>query len=113
MTINPDIEKILARVVERLVETAHPERIILFGSRARGETRPDSDLDLLVVEAEPFGPSRSRLKEIARLELALGAIPVATDLLLYSREEVEQLRHSKNHIIARALREGETVYVRS
>ena len=44
-------EAVLAEVVRRLVEAVDPDKIILFGSRARGDYRPDSDLDLLVIKA--------------------------------------------------------------
>ncbi len=47
-------------IVQRLVAAANPEQIILFGSRARDEAHDDSDVDLLVIESEPFGPQRSR-----------------------------------------------------
>ncbi|MBF0462214.1 MAG: nucleotidyltransferase domain-containing protein, partial [Magnetococcales bacterium] len=40
----------------RIVETIHPERIILFGSHARGEAGPHSDVDLLVITTETYGP---------------------------------------------------------
>jgi predicted nucleotidyltransferase len=48
-------------IVQRIVSAAHPEQIILFGSRARDEARDDSDVDLLVIESEPFSAQRSRL----------------------------------------------------
>lgn len=96
----------------RLIRAGRPERIVLFGSRARGDSRDDSDFDLLVVESESFGPDRSRLAEIARLERALGSLPVAVDLLLYSRPEIDRLRESLNHVVGRALREGRVVYER-
>lgn len=102
----------LRAAVKRLIEAGQPEQIILFGSHARGDARADSDFDLLVVQSQSFGPGRSRLAEIARLERALGALPIAVDLLLYSRGEVTQLRGSLNHVIGRALREGEVLYVR-
>ncbi|MBF0181942.1 MAG: nucleotidyltransferase domain-containing protein [Magnetococcales bacterium] len=103
----------LAAMSARIVETAAPERIILFGSHARGDARPDSDVDLLVIEDEPFGPNRSRFREIARLERAMGTIPVATDILVYSLEEVERLKSSANHVVGRALREGKVLHARS
>jgi predicted nucleotidyltransferase len=99
--------------VRRLVLAAQPEQVILFGSRARGEAQADSDFDLLIVETEPFGRTRSRLLEIARLERALGALPIALDILVYSRDEAERFRHSLNHVVGRAFREGAVLYARS
>ncbi|WP_462323154.1 nucleotidyltransferase domain-containing protein, partial [Halochromatium sp.] len=64
--------ELLRRRVEIIVRAADPDAIILFGSRARGDARPDSDIDLLVIERKPFGPGRSRIKEAARLYRALG-----------------------------------------
>jgi hypothetical protein len=52
------------------------------------------------------------LAEIARLERSLGELPIAVDILLYSRREVAQFRNSLNHVVGRALREGEVLYVR-
>lgn len=103
----------LAAMVRAIVAAAQPERIILFGSLARGDAQTDSDVDLLVIEAEPFGPHRSRFREINRLERAMGTIPVATDILVYSSEEVERLKLSANHVVARALREGKVLHARS
>ena len=53
-------EEILDEMVDTLVQEIAPEQIYLFGSRARGNARPDSDIDLLIVESEPFGINRSR-----------------------------------------------------
>ena len=44
-------ETVLAEIVRRLVEAVDPDRIILFGSRVRGEERPDSDVDLMIIKA--------------------------------------------------------------
>ena len=54
-----------------IVAAADPEQVILFGSRARGDAEPDSDVDLIVIEAEPFGPDRDRRAEAVRLWRAL------------------------------------------
>jgi uncharacterized protein len=97
----------MAAVVAREV---HPEAIVLFGSQATGHARADSDVDLLVVEAEPFGAHRDRRQEMARLWRALARFVVAKDILVYSREEVEQWRGARNHVIARALIEGTLLY---
>ena len=74
---------LLRQVVETIVREAAPEAIILFGSRARGDALPDSDVDLLVVESEPFSPQRSRRKEAARLYMASRGLAVSKDILLY------------------------------
>ncbi|MFZ4703922.1 MAG: nucleotidyltransferase domain-containing protein [Candidatus Methylumidiphilus sp.] len=49
-------------MVDIIVREADPEQIILFGSRARGDARPDSDVDLLIIESEPFSVQRSRCR---------------------------------------------------
>ncbi len=107
------IETHLAAMVRAIVKAARPETIILFGSQARGEAKADADVDLLVIESEPFGPGRSRYREMVRLERAMGAIPVATDILIYSSDEVARLKSSTNHVVARALREGRVLHARS
>ena len=105
-------DAVIAEMVEALVKEADPEQVILFGSRGRGDARTDSDVDLIVVEAEPFGPGRDRVKEMARLYKALAGFVVPADILVYSREDVEYWRDSLNHVLARALREGRVVYER-
>ena len=77
-------EKIL-RAVERIVELANPLRIIAFGSRARGDFRPDSDLDLaVIVDHLPLG-TRSPVTHSA-----LNGIVMPIDLLVFDRA-----RHDK------------------
>ena len=99
-------------MVQAIVDEVDPEQVILFGSRGRGDERQDSDVDLVVVEAEPFGPKRSRHKEMVRLYHAVAGFPVAADVLVYSREDVDYWRDSLNHVLARALREGKVLYER-
>lgn len=103
-------DKMIQEMVDTIVRVADPEQIILFGSHARGDARTDSDVDLLIVEREPFGLQRSRRKETARLYLALRKLPVAKDLLLYSRDEFEKFKHASHHIIGRAKREGKVLH---
>ncbi len=105
-------ETVIEEMVEALVRAGDPERIILFGSYARGEAGADADVDLLVIESEPFGPQRSRREELTRLYRALQGMGVAKDILLYSAEELDYWRDSINHVIADALREGRVVYER-
>lgn len=105
-------DTLLDRMIRTLVAEADPEQVVLFGSRARGDARPDSDVDLLIVESEPFGPGRSRHAETLRLARALPETPVDRDLLVYSRDEIERWRGSLNHVTARALREGRVLYAK-
>lgn len=102
--------EVLRQMVDIIVREADPEAIILFGSRARGEAGPDSDVDLLIVEREPFGPGRSRIQEAARLYQALGDMPVSKDLLVYSRKEFQRWKEALNHVVANAVREGRLLY---
>ena len=106
-------EAIIDEMVQALVEEADPEKVILFGSRARGDSRQHSDVDLIVVEAAPFGPERSRHKEMVRLRQTLRPFRVPVDVLVYSQEEVDYWRDSLNYVLARALREGRVMYERS
>lgn len=110
--MSADKTALLQQMVEMIVREVDPETIILFGSRARGEARPDSDVDLLVVEREPFSPAHSRIREANRLYMALRNLPVSKDLLLYSRDEFEQWKWSLNHVVGRACREGRVLHGR-
>lgn len=103
---------LLGQMVRAIVDEVDPDRVILFGSHARRDARPDSDVDLLVVEREPFGPDRSRFVEMNRLYDTLSHFFVPKDILVFSREEVERWRKSVNHVLARSLREGVVLYDR-
>ena len=106
-------DALLDKMVKAIVNEVDPEQVILFGSRARDDMAADSDMDLVVVEARPFGTGRDRRAEAVRLWRALAAFDVPTDLLVYSRDEVAYWRDSRNHVLARALREGRVLYERS
>jgi len=105
-------DQVLAEMVQAIVREVNPEKIILFGSRVRGEVGPDSDLDLMIVEREEFGKDRRRLDELVRIREALSAFEIPKDILVYSVQEVEEWRDSINHIIASTLREGKVLYER-
>lgn len=108
----PVTPELLRQMTRAIVDEVDPEKVILFGSRGRGDAETDSDIDLLVVEAEPFGPDRSKHREMLRLNRALRDFRVPKDLLVFSNEEVEYWRDSLNHVLARALREGRVLYER-
>ncbi len=101
---------LLSEIVDVIVREASPEKVVLFGSRARGDQRRQSDLDLLVVLPRPFGPELSRRRLAGRLWRALAGYPVPIDLLLYSRQEIESWSQSPGHVSTIALREGRVLY---
>ena len=105
-------DALIEQMVQAIVAEVDPEQVILFGSRGRGDERENSDVDLIVVEAEPFGPGRSRRQEMVRLYHALAGFSVPADVLVYSHADVSYWRDSLNHVLARALREGKVLYER-
>jgi len=102
--------EVLNNIVEDIVKKVNPTKVILFGSTARGETNKDSDLDLLIIEKEKFNKDRSRRKELKSIRQLLMKYKIPKDILLYDEEEVEYWKDSSNHIIARCLKEGKTLY---
>lgn len=96
----------LAEIVRRVADVARPERIILFGSGARGVMRPDSDLDLLVIKSGRF--HRRRLAQA--IYTALIGVEYPVDVIVATPEDVERYRASEATVIAPALREGRVIY---
>ncbi len=106
------IETYLESMTKSIVEVSQPKQIILFGSYAKGIATADSDMDLLIVEDEPFSQSRSRRKEAAKIWQALMPFPIAKDILLYSSEEVARFKDEKNHVVGEAVLTGRVLYER-
>ncbi len=102
-TPDPDI---LNEMVRRIVEVVHPLRIILFGSAARGEMGPDSDLDFLVVM--PTGVHRRKVA--ITVYNALGGLGVPKDIIVVTEEDIQKYRDNHSLIIAPALAEGRELY---
>jgi UTP:GlnB (protein PII) uridylyltransferase len=103
-------DELIDEMARRIVREVDPQRIILFGSWARGQANEQSDVDFLVVEREPFGQNRSRRREAARIWRCLSGFRVPADILVYSVSEVTQWKDSSHHVIAKALREGKVLY---
>jgi len=103
---------VIEEMTRTLVREADPERVYLFGSHARGDQRPGSDVDFLVVVREGFGPRHSRWKELCRMEKGLRGFRLAKDILLYSTDEFNYWRDSLNHVVGRTVREGRLLYER-
>ncbi len=101
-------EQIRHTMVERIEEIARPERVILFGSRARGMARSDSDYDLLVIAES----TESRYRRAARLYAALADVPVEADVLVYTPAEVAEWSMVPQAFVTTAIREGQVVYER-
>ena len=98
-------ERVLDDVIERIVDVAAPEKIILFGSAARGETGRNSDLDLLIVK-----DGADELDLMARIYRRLHGVGAAVDAIVVSPQDVERFKDSHTLVIKPALEEGTVVY---
>lgn len=103
------IEAKIQEIVHRIVERFDPEKIILFGSHARGSAGPDSDADLLVV----MSVAGSRRKKATEIDLALVGVDLPADVILVTPEELERNRNQIGTIIHPAVHEGKVLYDRS
>jgi predicted nucleotidyltransferase len=103
------VQERIAEMVRRIVSQFNPEKVILFGSHARGEAGPDSVVDLLIVMAVE-GAKRHKATEI---DVALFGIDVPVDVIVVRPEEFERYRHQIGSIFYPALREGQTLYDRT
>jgi predicted nucleotidyltransferase len=99
-------ESLLSSIADVLVEAARPRRIILFGSTARGEAKPDSDLDLMVVEDS----LPDRFHEMVRLSRLLRNFDAAIDLLVVSEEQFQYWRDTPGNVYYDAASQGRIVY---
>lgn len=99
-------QKVLDEIIRRVVQVARPQRIVLFGSAARGAMGPNSDVDLLVIKRGKF--DRSRV--VGDIYRNLHGVGQAVDVIVVTREEVKKYRNTHCLVIAPALREGREIY---
>ena len=96
---------VLDEILRRIVEVAQPERIVLFGSAARGEMSPHSDVDLLVI-----ADVKDRSAMTGRIHRRLRGEHAAVDVVVVTPADVARYGNSHPLIIKPALREGRVVY---
>ncbi len=101
--------QLLPEITKRILTISQPERIILFGSYARGDYGPDSDLDLLVILAK----IDSTRAESNRLRRALRGLLAPIDILVATPEQIERHRQTIGLIYRPALEEGMVIYERA
>lgn len=100
------LEPVIATMVDRLVSEFRPKRIILFGSRARGDASEASDVDLLVVVPDPTDTSEAAFQ----MRSCLSGLSVAKDILVTTPEEIAYRGHVTGSVLHAALREGRVVH---
>jgi len=105
---NAPVSETLPLAVKRIVETLHPEKIILFGSYAYGNPTPDSDVDLLVV-MQSQEPEIERYLSVSRL---LRPRPFAVDILVKTPQEISKSLQSDDSLLGEIVTEGRVLYER-
>ena len=104
-------EPFLAEVVRRLLSAGNPLKIVLFGSHARGNARPDSDLDLLIIEPPSAAhPPPSPALRATPYHMALSGLNIDIDVLVYTPAEIEQWSDVPMAFTTTAIREGRVLY---
>lgn len=96
----------LKKIIRRIVKVAKPDKIIMFGSAARGRMGPNSDVDLLVIKRGKF--HRGRLTD--RIYMNMHGVGQAVDVIVVTPEDVERYKDCFALVIYPAVREGKVVY---
>ncbi|MBI2442050.1 MAG: nucleotidyltransferase domain-containing protein [Lentisphaerae bacterium] len=100
----PEID--VQEITRRIVQVAHPRKVVLFGSRIRGQGRPGSDWDILVIADS----TKPRYERSPPLYSALSDLRQPVDILVYTPEEVAEWRQVESAFVTTALREGKVLY---
>lgn len=99
-------KEVINEVVRRIVETARPNKIILFGSSSRGEMGPNSDLDVLVV-VPPGIHRRNTARSIYRNLIGVG---FAVDVVVVNEQDIERYKDNSGMVVKLALEQGRLLY---
>ena len=97
---------IINEIVKRILLTAKPRKIYLFGSEARSESRPDSDIDILIV----IRSGGHRRKTAQRIYKSLVGVGYAADIVVVTEDDVERYKENEWMVIKQALEEGVVLY---
>lgn len=101
-------DTLLPEIVRRIVAAIDPDRIILFGSRARGAAGPESDYDLLVIKQT--GERTLKLEQAAYV--AMEGLLASVDILVETPQRLERLKDAPGLIFRHVLADGVLVYER-
>ena len=96
----------LKEIIKRIVEETDPDKIILFGSRARGENKGWSDYDICVLKSDTV--KRNNLEK--RIYLKLFGVGVAVDIIVETLERFKELKENKFLIYREIAKYGRTIY---
>jgi predicted nucleotidyltransferase len=102
----PPIEERLAGMAAAIRQLIPAAEIRLFGSRARGEAGPESDVDLLITAPDAWLGSRDRFALLADLWGAVAQPDLSVDLVLHSSSEVARRSRQPGSLVQEAMREG-------
>ena len=100
-------DPVLAEIVRRLIDVYRPERVYLFGSRARGDSGPDSDYDLMLVVSDDAPAS---LRSSGRAYEALWGLRASADVVVWTRTAFDERLHLKASFPSTIVREGQVLY---
>ena len=108
MRFPPPTDADIQRVVDLVVQTAQPLRIVLFGSAARGELRDGSDLDMMVVV--PEGEDTLRASQRLYVEMARQRVSVGVDLVVTTPARFDERKGSLGSVFREVARDGHELY---